>query len=166
MTLEELRAILVPFALGVKGEFDGPTQRAYLRFLKDVPVPLLQAARDAAEADLSITFMPAAPEWRARCEVERLRLAALHPYEACTACNGVGTVRTSPVGSLRPTYGPCACRRAHLAKLERLGIPSTPFAQLPAARVEPESAPVLEIEDAPPAVSDRVRALAERAKWV
>lgn len=165
MTIEELRAILVPFALGVKGEFDGLTQRAYLRFLKDVPVPLLQAAVAAAEADPSITFMPAAPEWLARCEAERMRLAALHPYEPCTACNGIGTVRTSPRGSLRPTYGPCACRRSHVARLERLGIPSTPLAQLPAARVEPDPLPALEIEDAPPAISDRIRALADRSKW-
>lgn len=161
MTIEELRAVLVPFALALRAEFDGPTQRAYARTLEDIPAPLLHAAVQRAEREGDLRFMPSAPEWRGRCEAERLRVLALHPYEACTDCHGVGTVKTSPLGVIPPTYGPCACRRRYLERMADMGIPAQPVAKV---AIEPQATlnpPAPSLDELPPAISDRIRQLAD-----
>ncbi len=166
MTLDELRAILIPFALELRQDFDVPTQRAYLRRLKDVPVPLLQGAVEAAGREAEMRFFPSAPEWLGRCERERQRLMALQPYEACSECHHVGTVRISPPGAFQIRYGRCRCWSRYLARMAPLGVTERPLMTLPAARVELEDEPESVTADGlPPAVSDQVRALAERSKW-
>lgn len=139
MTLDEMRAVLIPFALAIRADFDGPTQRAYLRVLKDVPAALLQSAVTVAEREADMKFLPSAPEWLGRCETERRRLMALQPYEPCTRCNGVGNVRLSAPGEFPKRYGRCQCWTSYLERMEALGVPQEPLAALPAAREEPET---------------------------
>ena len=161
MTLDELRAVLIPCALALRADFDPPTQKSYLRALKDVPATLLQSAVDTAYREPELKFFPIAPEWRGRCERERQRIMALDPYEACSACQGVGTVRVSGPGQLPPRYGRCDCWRAYLKRMSARGVPEVPLTALPAARDEVEDGTVLALDDVPPAISDRLRTLAK-----
>lgn len=129
MTYAEMVGILGPVALAIRNAVDELTFRAYHRVLKDVPTALLRAAADAALEDASLRFFPPATDWKGRCEAQRRKLLALHPFEACSACHGVGQVRTSAVGVVPIIYGPCRCRVEYQERLERLGIPQQPIAK-------------------------------------
>lgn len=153
MTVQECTAVLAEAALALRADVDEPTFRAYHRVLKDVPAKLLQAAIDAALAEPDLKFFPSAPDWKGRCEIQRRRMLALHPYEPCAKCNGIGQVRTSPVGLVPIRYGPCPCRLAYEARIERLGLFAKPIAALPPADGE-----VFEEPSAPIALPEHVQA--------
>jgi hypothetical protein len=131
MTLKECTKILGPLALALQVPTDDPTFRAYHRVLKDVPIHLLEVAVERAMRSTS-PFMPKAGELLALAEVRRREIMDAHPYERCSACNGVGKVKI-PDGSIPPRYRNCDCYSRYLARLEQLGISDQPLA-LPAAR--------------------------------
>lgn len=164
MTQDELKAVLVPFALAMQADFDGPTQRAYARSLADIPASLLMEAVAEAEREADLRFFPRAPEWRGRCERVRRKRLALHPFEPCADCHGIGKVRTSAPGVLPHAYGPCACRVRYEQQIEQMGLSAKPLAQLPAVTHDYEDGPVTvapSMDDLPPAVTDKIRSIAE-----
>jgi len=160
VTLKECTAILTPLALALRADMDAPTFRAYFRALEDVPVALLEHAVNVAMRSES-PFLPKPGELRALAETRRREVLAAHPYERCAACHYVGTVRVGTQGG-KPVYGRCACWTAYQKRIEALGIGEKPIAALPAAREPDPEPPVIEMDDVPPAITDRVRALASR----
>jgi hypothetical protein len=160
MTLQECTAMLTEAAMALRADVDDPTFRAYHRVLADVPARLMQAAVDAALQEPTLRFLPAAPDWKGRCEVQRRRLLALHPYEPCAKCNWIGQVRISAVGMVPIRYGPCACRTAHESRMEALGLPSKPIAALPPTAGEVFTAEPTAPLTLPAAVQEKLHALA------
>jgi hypothetical protein len=133
MTYLEMVGILGPVALAMRQAVDTPTFKAYHRVLEPVPAQLLRSAADASLEEVDLRFFPSAPDWKGRCETQRRRLLALHPFEPCAKCNGIGQVRTSPVGLVPIRYGPCQCRIDYEGRIERLGLSAKPIAALPPA---------------------------------
>lgn len=156
MTLDELKAILLPFALGLRADFDPPTQRAYHRVLSDVSPALLQAAVDDANHEPDLRFMPTAPEMRGRCEKARAALLQANRYEGCVDCeHSPGWLMVVGENAVRR----CPCLSRHRERLERMGI-AVPLAKQTPRHEDADPERPLMLDDAPPAMSDRIRALA------
>lgn len=129
---------------------------AYLDALKDIPVPLLNAA--VRRSIQTRQWFPKVAELRADAEVCRRELLDAHPYERCAACNHTGTVRLPSLGQ-RPRYGRCKCWTAYQERMATLGISEKPVARLTAAEVPEEPTQEPALDDLPPALSNRIRSL-------
>lgn len=105
--------------------------RVYEDGLKDVPLPLLQAA--VRKAIATRTFFPKVAELRADAEACRHELIAAHPWQACVDCEDHPKWQaiTGRSGETRLTR--CGCWLRHQLKLAQLGVTTQPLA-LPAAR--------------------------------
>lgn len=130
MTLDELRAVLIPVALAFRADFDPPTQRAYHRTLEAVPLPALQAAVERAQASGG-RFFPTAAEFRKWAEDARLAMRAALKYEPCAQCDETGWEQIEMDGVTRAQR--CGCWTRHQAKVQALGVGHEPLA-LPEAR--------------------------------
>ena len=119
MTLDETRALLIPLALAVRADFDGPTQRAYHRQLEAVPTGLAQAA----VADLEQTGKHAA-------ERKRRQLVAANPYTGCADCEDQRGYRTVLGRGGQKVVEPCPCKARWLEQLGSAGI-REPLGALP-----------------------------------
>ena len=129
MTLDETRALLIPLALAVRADFDGPTQRAYHRQLEAVPTGLAQAA----VADLEQTglrFMPTALEIKHAAERKRRQLVAANPYTGCADCEDQRGYRTVLGRGGQKVVEPCPCKARWLEQLGSAGI-REPLGALP-----------------------------------
>lgn len=111
-------AVLEPLALGLRVAIDAPTWVAYYRALQDVPLPLLQAAADAAQLDPTRRFFPTVPELCALILHCRNALLAVHPYQPGECCHRSGwqAIDMDGVSRLRR----CACWRQWQAELATL----------------------------------------------
>lgn len=145
-------------AFGVK-DFTPVRTRAYDDSLKDVPLPLLNAA--VRRAIQTRSWFPKVAELRADAEACRRELLEAHTYERCADCNFTGNIRLPSTGP-KPLYGRCKCWAQYQERMSQLGITEKPVARLTAgAEVEPGvGEPAL--DDLPPAITDEVRALAGR----
>jgi hypothetical protein len=116
-------------AFGVK-DFTPARTLAYSDGLKDVPVPLLNAAvRRSIETR---SWFPKVAELREDAEAARKAIVAAHPWFPCASCeNHSGWVELTADGITRLTR--CGCVRAHRAKLDGLGVTKEPLS-LPPAR--------------------------------
>jgi hypothetical protein len=126
MTQKECVALLVPLALAMQTEFDGPTQRAYFRALADVPVRLLAAAVDRVGKS-GARFFPKVTELRRFADEARAALLAAHPFVACAECQGTGwdtVLDADGVSRVRR----CQCWEAHQVKIADLGVGQRPLA--------------------------------------
>ena len=121
MTIDEVRAVLIPVALALRADFDGPTQRAYQRVLKDVPVGLVVAGLEQL-LDAGPTFMPNAAELQMAAEKARRALLAAHPYEGCAECEDQRGYRTVITDGGQKTVEACPCKARHHQKLASLGL--------------------------------------------
>jgi hypothetical protein len=102
---------------------------AYENALRDVPIPLLNAAvRKAIETR---TFFPKVAELRNDAETCRRQLMAANQYSPCAQCDESGwePVEIDGVRRLRR----CGCWRRYQARLASLGVTDQPLA-LPPAR--------------------------------
>jgi hypothetical protein len=102
---------------------------AYENGLKDVPVPLLNAAvRKAIETR---TFFPKVAELRTDAENCRRALLLANAYSPCAQCDESGweSVIVDGVSRMRR----CGCWRRHRLKLAQLGVSPEPLALPPAA---------------------------------
>lgn len=99
--------------------------RAYEDGLKDVPVPLLNAAvRLAIETR---AFFPKVAELKRDAETCRQQLVAAHPYAGCIDCeDSKGWIDVQMADGVRAKR--CPCFQRHQAKLASLGVTSTPLA--------------------------------------
>lgn len=153
-----LAALVEAFGLN---DFTPVRTRAYEDSLKDIPVPLLNAA--VRRAIQTRTWFPKVAELRADAELCRRELLEAHPYEACAACNHVGTVRTGYIRSglhQKPTYGRCKCWTAYQERMTQIGVSEKPVAQLAAGREPEEPIEPPALDDLPPAISDRIASIA------
>ena len=114
-------------AFGVK-DFTAVRTRAYEDALKDIPIPLLNAA--VRKAITERTFFPKVSEVRADAEACRQQLISAHPFAACDSCNGTGWTPVLVADVNR--YTRCMCWKAHQEKLAGLGVGSQPLALPPA----------------------------------
>lgn len=106
-------------AFGVKGEDMKPVRiRAYEDALKDIPIPLLNAAIRKAIATRQ--WFPKVAELREDAEACRRELVAAHPFVACDSCGGTGWEPMTVENVSR--YQRCVCWRAHVFKLNELGV--------------------------------------------
>lgn len=143
-------------AFGVK-DFTPVRVNVYLDNLKDISVPLLNAA--VRLAIQTRTWFPKVAELRADAERCRRELLEAHPYERCSACNGFGKVRVFRDGE-KPRYANCRCWEQYQARMADLGVTERPIALLEARpSVDVEEA-LVTVEDFPPAISDRLHAIA------
>jgi hypothetical protein len=126
MTQKECTALLVPLALAMQAEFDGPTQRAYFRALEDVPARLLTAAVERVGRS-GARFFPKATELRQFAEDARKSLIASVKYEPCAQCNETGW-ETVLVENDQPRVRRCACWKRHQEKVAQLGVGHQPVA--------------------------------------
>jgi hypothetical protein len=85
MTFEEVRAVIIPVALAMRAEFDGPTQRAYARVLKDVPPGICEKSLELL-IDEGARFLPGAPDILQASERVRRALLATRPWVPCVDC--------------------------------------------------------------------------------
>ena len=129
MTLDEVRAVLIPVALALRADFDGPTQRAFHRVLADTPVAFVLAGVEQL-IDTGLKFMPNASELLTAAEYARRRLLAAHPYEGCIECEGQRGFRTVHIEGGQSTVQVCPCKARHRARLEQMGL-GTPLATVP-----------------------------------
>lgn len=157
MTFEETKALVVPLALALHAEFDGPTQRAYHRILKDVPVGLAQAGIAALE-QTPLRFLPTATEIQAAAERARRQLVALHPYEGCVECEHQRGFRTVITESGQKTVEPCPCKARHQARLHALSL-AAPLAQLPGEAGAGDEATYPTVEQLPAPLQARLHAV-------
>lgn len=114
-------------AFGVK-DFSPVRVRTYEDGLKDVPIPLLNAA--VRKAIATRTFMPKVSEIRQDAEACRGELIAQHKFSACESCNETGWATVLVDGIERVKR--CECFQAHQAKLASLGVTNQPLALPPA----------------------------------
>lgn len=110
-------------AFGVH-DFSPVRTRTYEDGLKDIPMPLLNAAVRRAIA--TRTFFPKVSELRLDAEYCRKELIAAHPYQACMGCHGSGWVPVEVDGIKRVQR--CNCWHVHQQRLVRLGVTSTALA--------------------------------------
>jgi hypothetical protein len=115
---------------------------AYHRGLKDVPLPLLQAAVDRLIQTMGSdafrwTALPLVADIRKVCEQVRLEQLARHPYEGCCDCEHSRGWRTLLVDGITKVDR-CPCLARHREKLRALGL-SAPLASLttPPEALEP-----------------------------
>ncbi len=157
MTLQECTALLTPFAVGIGAAVDTAMFNAYARVLKDVTPPLLARALELYENE-GVRFLPGAPEMKAKCEIARRQLLAVHPYEGCADCEqSKGFIDVKVDGKWYSQ--PCPCKARHAAKLARLGI-GAPVAQI-AAEVSGESEAVYPMAaQLPSGIRQRLEAIA------
>lgn len=126
-------------AFAVKPEDAGVVRiRVYEDGLKEVPLPLLQAA--VRKAIATRTFFPKVAELRMDAEACRRELVEAHPFGPCEQCQHGWVATIDRAGVARVTR--CACWKMHQQQLADLGVGQKPLA-LPAAR---EMVPVGEIE--------------------
>lgn len=122
-----LAALVESFAVK---DFTPIRVRAYEDGLKDVPIPLVNAA--VRKAIQTRTFFPKVSELRLDAEICRKELISAYPYVGCVACEDrKGWVPIEVDGVTRMTR--CTCFTVHQDKLARLGVGQTHIA-LPAAR--------------------------------
>lgn len=134
MTLKECTAILTPFVLALRADFDEPTYRAYHKFLEDVSAEMLQAALEAERLRGDLRFMLNAPELRAKCELQRRQLLALHAWTPCIECQDSPRWRTVIVDDVERMQK-CPCVARHVEKLAGMGI-DQPICALPSTASE------------------------------
>lgn len=102
---------------------------AYHKGLKDVPLPLLNAAvRKGIETR---SWFPKVAELRHDAEVCRRELMDRHTFEACQLCEASGWRQVEVDGVARVTR--CTCWKDWQQRLTELGVTSQALA-LPAAR--------------------------------
>lgn len=143
-------------AFGVR-DFTPVRVNAYLDALKDIPVPLLNAA--VRRSIQTRSWFPKVAELRADAESCRRELLEAHPYERCAACNHMGTVRIGIDAAGRPKYARCKCWAAYQARMSELGVSEKPVARLTAGEPEaPMEPPAL--DDLAPQITDQIAALA------
>lgn len=104
-------------AFGVK-EVSPVRVRTYEQGLKDIPIPLLNAA--VRKAINERTFFPKVAEIRSDAEACRKELVEAHPFTACDSCNGTGW--TAVLVDSVNRYARCSCYRAYQQKLADLGV--------------------------------------------
>lgn len=115
-------------AFGVR-EFTPVRTRTYDEGLKDVPVPLLNAA--VRKAISTRTFFPKVAELRQDAEACRRELLAGNQHDACEDCNYTGWAEVTIDGIKRVER--CFCWKKWQRELESLGVTTTPL-DLPPAR--------------------------------
>src|SRR5262245_59263949 len=133
MTDEECTAILAPFVLALRADFDEPTFMAYHQMLGGLSPRLLRDTLHALQGT-GLRFMPTAPEVLAAAETERRRQVAARPYAGCVRCEqakGWIEERDPATGSTRAQR--CPCWQEYQDALTRDGL-LMPVAQLPRAR--------------------------------
>ena len=134
---------------------------AYHRGLKDIPLALLQATVDRLIQTIgSDTFrwtaLPPVADIRKMAETIRRERVAGMRFQPCAMCSASGWTEREIDGVKRAVR--CGCWTRHQANIAALG---PALAALPAARVEDEEpTTALALEDAPPAITDRVRSIA------
>ena len=119
MDRDEFRALLTPFVLAMRGDFDYPTWTGYFRVLGNVPARILEATLAVLGAQ-ERRFMPTASEMLAAAERVRVGLLAAHPYRPGACCNFTGWAERSIEGVKRAER--CACYGVHLRQLSDLGV--------------------------------------------
>lgn len=158
MTLEELKAALIPVALALRADFDGPTQRAYHRVLKDTPTPLVVAALEQL-IDTGLRFMPNASEIQVAAEKARRQLLAAHPYEGCAECEAQRGFRTVLTEGGQKTVETCPCKARHRQRLEQMGA-LTALVTLPGEEHADDEAVYPTLEQLPERIRARLSAVA------
>jgi hypothetical protein len=136
VTLAECTALLAPVAVTLGVQVDAPTFRAYHRALADVPLPLLQAACEAAQRAPREPYeprWPTAPTFRRLAEQARQAWLAARPWEPCEACAESPRFVETLVDGV-PRLSRCPCWTAHQRLIDAAGI-QTQIA-LPPAREE------------------------------
>lgn len=108
---------------------------AYHRALKDIPLPLLNAA--VRRAITARTWFPKVAELRTDAEACRRELIAAHPYQGCVECEdsrGFRAVLRTKTGELTETLTVerCPCHKRHQELMAGFGVTAAPLA-LPAA---------------------------------
>jgi hypothetical protein len=117
-------------SFGVKGaDFTPVRVRAYEDGLKDIAVPLLNAA--VRRAIQTRTFFPKVAELRQDAEACRRELLAANVYQPCAQCNETSWEKITVDGVVRVTR--CGCWKRHQERLAGLGVGVEPLA-LPPAR--------------------------------
>jgi hypothetical protein len=126
---KRLIQILTPLAVACRQELDAAQWRVYYAALSDVSESVLASAVvTLIKGDTA--FLPRPGEIRKAAEGVRQALLAAHPYEPCEGCSASpGWSEILVDGVKRLTR--CGCRQAHIAKLEQLGVTSTPLALPP-----------------------------------
>lgn len=159
MTLDEVRALLIPVALALRAEFDGPTQRAYQRVLNNVPANLVVVGLEQL-LDAAPRFMPNATELQAAAEKARRQMLAANPYEGCAECETQRGWRTLVTEGGQKTVTPCPCKARHQRKLTRLGLMEK-VADLPGEAGVGENETVYPtLEQLPESIRQRIEAMA------
>lgn len=158
MTLEEVRAVLIPVALAMRAEFDGPTQRAYQRLLKDVPAALVVAGLENL-LDESPRFFPGAPELQQWAERARRQQLAALPYDGCAECEGQRGWRTLIGADGQKTVSVCPCKARHRAMLASRGLVD-PLASLPGEAPHEGEAVYPTLEQLPERIQARLQSIA------
>jgi len=120
-------------AFGVR-DFTPVRTRAYDDGLKDVPVPLLNAA--VRKAIATRQFFPKVAELRHDAEACRRDLLAANRFQPCLGCNETGWVDVLVDGVTRVTR--CDCWKHYQRRLESLGVTREPLALAPGREQEPE----------------------------
>ena len=136
MTLEDCTKILTSLAITLGARMDVPTFRAYHRALQDMPVPLLEAAADAAGRTPRGAYEPTFPTpatLRAMADVCRQALVAAHPYRPGPCCDHSGWQSAAMDGVAWVRR--CTCWQAHQQAIAALGLGSP---LLLSAAVQPE----------------------------
>lgn len=112
-------------AFGVKREDFKPVRvRAYEDALKDIPIPLLNAA--VRKAIASRSWFPKVAELRDDAEACRRELLASETYQPCASCNESGWTTVLIDGITRVTR--CFCWKAWQQRLAELGVTPQPIA--------------------------------------
>lgn len=158
MTLAECTAILAPFAVACRADFDEPTFKAYHRVLQHVPSTLLEAALEGLMKD-GVRFFPTAPELLTASEKARRQQLALDPWMPCCECEDTPRWRalTYPDG-VRMEHCPCVAR--HRAMQAEKGL-SEPIAALLGEVGAADSEQVYPtIDQLPAGTQTRVKAIA------
>lgn len=161
MTLQECTAILTPFVIGLRADFDTPTFKAYHRMLKDVAPGLLEAALNDLKRS-GLRFMPSAPELLTASEKTRRRLLALHPYTGCAECEDQPGYRTREAqDGQQKTVERCPCKNRYLEKLEAMGAREA-ITLLPSEADAQEATAYPAVEQLPPAIRAELSQIAGR----
>lgn len=161
MTLDETKALLIPLALAMRAEFDGPTQRSYAQVLSNVPAYVAQAALEQLKTT-GLRFFPAATDIQAAAEKTRRQLLAVQAWTPCCECEDSPRWRKAvdPDGVTRMEKCPCVGR--HQQALAERGL-LAPIAALPGEAGVGENEPIFPtLAQLPAPIRQQLTEVAER----
>lgn len=140
MTLEETRALLIPLALAMRADFDGPTQRAYAQVLEKVPAHLVAAAVEQLKLT-GLRFFPAATDLQTAAERARRQHLALNAWTPCCECEDSPKWRKVTESDGVQRMEKCPCVKRHQEQLASYGL-LEPLSTLPGEAGVGENEPI------------------------